>query len=145
MQIILAQNLIVTNLVSFGDVDTWLSCSSYTHAWQCCLINHTDTFTFTEDKIIGLLQHCHVMRLATGWTTRGGGRNSSPGGGKNFHFSMLSRQALGPIQPPIQWVPRSLSPGVKRSGREADHSPPTSAEVKKTWVYTPTPLYVFMA
>jgi hypothetical protein len=36
-------------------------------------------------------------------------------------------------------------PGVKRPGREADHSPPNSAEVKKTWVYTSTPPYVFMA
>jgi hypothetical protein len=36
-------------------------------------------------------------------------------------------------------------PGVKRQGREADHSPPASAEVKKTWVYTSTPPYVFMA
>jgi hypothetical protein len=36
-------------------------------------------------------------------------------------------------------------PGVKRQGREADHSPPTSAEVKKMWTYTSTPTYVFMA
>jgi hypothetical protein len=36
-------------------------------------------------------------------------------------------------------------PKVKRQGREADHSPPTSAEVKKMWIYTSTPLYVFMA
>jgi hypothetical protein len=36
-------------------------------------------------------------------------------------------------------------PGVKRQGREADHSPLTSAEVKKMWIYTSTPLYVFMA
>jgi hypothetical protein len=35
----------------------------------------------------------------------------------------------------------ALSPGVKRLARETDHSPPTSAEVKKTWVYTSTPLY----
>jgi hypothetical protein len=34
---------------------------------------------------------------------------------------------------------------VKRQGREADHSPPTGAEVKKMWIYTSTPLYVFMA
>jgi hypothetical protein len=27
--------------------------------------------------------------------------------------------------------------------READHSPPTSAEVKKTWIYTSTPPYAF--
>jgi hypothetical protein len=35
--------------------------------------------------------------------------------------------------------------GVKRQGREADHSPPTNAEVKKMWIYTSTPPYVFMA
>jgi hypothetical protein len=35
-------------------------------------------------------------------------------------------------------VPRALSPGVKRPGREADHSP-TSVEVKKTWIYTSPP------
>jgi hypothetical protein len=35
-------------------------------------------------------------------------------------------------------------PGVKRPGREADHSPTTSAEVKKMWIYTSTPPYAFM-
>jgi hypothetical protein len=39
--------------------------------------------------------------------------------------------ALGPTQPPIQWVPGVLSLGVKRLGREADHLPPSSAEVKE--------------
>jgi hypothetical protein len=37
-----------------------------------------------------------------------------------------------------------LSQGVKRLGREAHHSSPTSAEVKKTWIYTSTPPYAFM-
>jgi hypothetical protein len=63
-----------------------------------------------------------------------------PVGSKNFHFSISSRPALGFTQPPIKWVV-----GVKRQGREAHHSPPTSAEVKKMWIYTFTPLYVFMA
>jgi hypothetical protein len=58
------------------------------------------------------------------------GRSSGPGGGKDFYF-IMSRPALGPTQPPIQWVSRDLSPGVRRPGRETDHSP-TSAEVKKT-------------
>jgi hypothetical protein len=49
---------------------------------------------------------------------------------------MSSRPALGSTQPPIQWVPEALSLGVKQLGREADHSPPASAEVKKMWVYT---------
>jgi hypothetical protein len=35
--------------------------------------------------------------------------------------------------------------GVKRLGREAEHSPPTIAEVKKIWIYTFTHPYVFMA
>jgi hypothetical protein len=52
---------------------------------------------------------------------------------------------LGSTQPPIQWVPGTLAPEVKRSVREADHSPPTSAEVKKMRIYTSTPPYAFMA
>jgi hypothetical protein len=39
----------------------------------------------------------------------------------------------------------SSFPGVKRPWREADHSPPTSAKVKKMWIYTSTPPYAFMA
>jgi hypothetical protein len=38
---------------------------------------------------------------------------------------------LGPTQSPIQWVPGDLNVGVKRQGREADHSPQCSAEVKE--------------
>jgi hypothetical protein len=34
---------------------------------------------------------------------------------------------------------------VNRLGREAHHSPPTSAEVKKRWICTSIPPYVFMA
>jgi hypothetical protein len=39
--------------------------------------------------------------------------------------------------------PNLLSNGYR--GREADHSPPTSAEAKKMWICTSTPPYVFMA
>jgi hypothetical protein len=57
-----------------------------------------------------------------------------------FLFTTVSRPALGPIQPPIQEVPRALSLRVKRPGREADHSSPyTSAEVKNAWSYTFAP------
>jgi hypothetical protein len=41
-----------------------------------------------------------------------------------------SRPSLGPTQPPIQWAPWVSSLRVKQSEREADHSPPSSAEVK---------------
>jgi len=52
--------------------------------------------------------------------------------------------ALGPTHPPIQWVSRSLSPGVKWLGCEADDSPLTSAKVKNAWSYTSTSPYVYM-
>jgi hypothetical protein len=73
------------------------------------------------------------------------GLSSSPNKIKNFLFSMSSRLVLGPSQPPIQWVSGALSQGVQRPGCEADHSPLSSAEAKKTWVHTSTPPYAFMA
>jgi hypothetical protein len=51
--------------------------------------------------------------------------------GQRFAPAPGSRTALGPTQPPIQWVPEALSLGVKRPGREADHSPSSSAEVEE--------------
>jgi hypothetical protein len=47
-----------------------------------------------------------------------------------FLFTTASRTALGSTQPPIQWVQGVLSLGVRRPEREADQSPPYSAEVK---------------
>jgi hypothetical protein len=47
-----------------------------------------------------------------------------------FLFFITPRQVLEPTQPPIQWMLGAASPGVERQGREADHSPPSSAEVK---------------
>jgi hypothetical protein len=56
-----------------------------------------------------------------------------------FLFTTASRTALGPTQPPIQLVPGALSLGIKWPGREADHSPPSSGEVKNAWSCTSTP------
>jgi hypothetical protein len=80
--------------------------------------------------------HCSAVGKATGCglDVRGVGVRV-PVGSKNFQFSTSSRPAPGPTQPPIHCVPGVLSLGVKRPGSEADLSPPTSAEVKKTWIY----------
>jgi hypothetical protein len=78
--------------------------------------------------VCSIKRHTKLLRAA-----------SSPGMEKNFHFSISHRPALRFTQPSIQRVSWSLSPGVKRQGREADHSPPTSAEGKKAWIYTATP------
>jgi hypothetical protein len=68
-----------------------------------------------------------------------------PAGAGKFLFTTVFRTALESTQPPIQWVRGALSLGVKWQGREADHSPPSSAEVKNAWSHTFTPQYVFMA
>jgi hypothetical protein len=64
---------------------------------------------------------------------------------KYFLFSTASRPALGLIQPPIQWVPGLFSLEVTWLECEADHSPPSSAEVINKWSYTSTPQSIFMA
>jgi hypothetical protein len=47
-------------------------------------------------------------------------------------FSSNLCLALGPTQPPIQWVAGSSFPRDKaRPERDADHSPPSSADVKE--------------
>jgi hypothetical protein len=62
-------------------------------------------------------------RAQVGIATRAGWQGfDSRQGEKIFLFSMESSPALGPTQSPIQWVPAALSQGVKRQGREADHS-----------------------
>jgi hypothetical protein len=73
------------------------------------------------------------------------GRSSSPGRVKNFLFSTSSRPAVVSTQPPTKCVPEALSSELKRPGREADHSPPTGAEVKQIWIYTTTSSQAFMA
>jgi hypothetical protein len=68
--------------------------------------------------------------LATGWTIGVLGFDFRRGLGI-FLFTTASRTVLGLTHPPIQWVPGVIYLGVKRPGREADHSPPFSAEVKE--------------
>jgi hypothetical protein len=71
-----------------------------------------------------------VQRWATGWTIGVLGFDSRRWLGI-FLFTTASRTALVPTQPPIQWVLVDVSLRVKRPWREADHSPPSGAEVKE--------------
>jgi hypothetical protein len=59
-----------------------------------------------------------------------------PVGSRIFSSPCRPDLLCGPPSLLVQWVPGALSPGVKRQGSEADHSPPTSAAVKKMWIYT---------
>jgi hypothetical protein len=62
-----------------------------------------------------------VQRLTTSWTVRG----SNPSGGRDFPHP--SRSALGPTQPPTEWVTGQSN----RPGRAVNHPPPSSFEVEK--------------
>jgi hypothetical protein len=50
---------------------------------------------------------------------------------RTFPVASVSRSVLRPTQPPVQWAVGVLSLGKAWSRRDADHSPPSNAEVKK--------------
>ena len=64
--------------------------------------------------------------IATGYGLDGPGIESR----WRWDFPYLSRPALGPTQPPVQWV-ECLSRGKERPGRDADPSNPCSSVVMK--------------
>jgi hypothetical protein len=67
-------------------------------------------------------------------------------GAGNFslhHHRLQDGSGANPASYPMgTWI---FSLGVKRPGREADHSPQSSAQVKNAWSYTLNPQYVFTA
>jgi len=56
-----------------------------------------------------------------------------------FLFTTVSRLALGPTQPLIQWVLGVLTLVIEQLRNEADHSAKFSAEVKNVWSCASTP------
>jgi hypothetical protein len=83
-----------------------------------------------------------VLATDYGWTTKGSVFESR--WGKEFLFLHVVQTGSGAQSASYPMWTGGYFPGVKRPRREANHSSPTSAEVKKTWVYTCTPPYVFM-
>jgi hypothetical protein len=61
-----------------------------------------------------------------------------------FLYSTAYGPALGATQPHIEWIPGTLSPGIKRMERETDHPFSSSAEVKREWRCNSTPPYIFV-
>jgi hypothetical protein len=71
------------------------------------------------------------------WAERQSDRYLSPDRVKNFPLTVQTGCGAHPASYPTGTG--ALSLGVKHQGLQAYHSPPTSAEVKKMWVYTSTP------
>jgi hypothetical protein len=81
-----------------------------------------------------------AVGIATGygWTTEGS--EFEPQYGQEFSPLHIVQTCSG-----AHTVSSSNGKGeVKRPRREADHSPPASAEVKKMWTCTSTPPYAFI-
>jgi hypothetical protein len=68
-----------------------------------------------------------------------------PVGSRIFAFPHRPDRLWGPHNLVYNGYWGALSQEENRHGREADHSPQTSAEAKKTCICTSTPPYVFMA
>jgi hypothetical protein len=83
-----------------------------------------------------------VQCLTTGWTT--GRLGFDPRQGQRiFPLASVSRPALGPTQPPVQWVPGGPFPGGKaRPLTTHPHLVPRSSMSRN---YTSSPLSAFMA
>jgi hypothetical protein len=73
------------------------------------------------------------------------GREFESREGKRFSLLHIVQTGSGVHPTSYKMGTGGSFPGIKRQGRETDHSPPTSAEVKKMWIYTSTPPYLFMA
>jgi hypothetical protein len=68
-----------------------------------------------------------VVGIVTGYGLDGRGIESR----WRRDFPHLSKPALRPTQPPVQWVPGLFPGGKERPGRDADPSYPSSAVVIK--------------
>jgi hypothetical protein len=59
-------------------------------------------------------------------------------------WSKTRRHSLSSVIKASSEVKCTSSPGMKQPGHEGDYSPPSSAMVKKTWIYKSTLPYAFM-
>ena len=88
-----------------------------------------------------------VYYIQTMWKCRRPrNRGSIPSRSKKFFsYPKLPDRLRGPFSLIFKGYYEQFLRGVKRPGREAEHSPPSSAEIKNEWSYTPTASYAFVA
>jgi hypothetical protein len=74
-------------------------------------------------------------------------RGSIPGRGRRiFPLTSMSRPSLGPTQPPVQWIPGVLSPGLNRGrGVTLTTQPHLVPKSRMSRSYTSSPPSAFVA
>jgi len=136
------------------DEANWIRLAQDRVQWRA-FVSTVKTFGFQKESRIlyDTLSNYHLFKeYPAPWSKcRGAGlRTGRSGFGsrqglKTVLFATVSRLAVGPTQPLIQWVPGGLTAEIKRLVREADHSPPSSVAAKNAWIYNSTSPYVFVA
>jgi hypothetical protein len=123
-----------------GGVTWWLH-MRYTPSPSYVFTNHWTQITYPDDTVpschwlirscIGIImgisclqrlfKHCTTMSMSQGssvsisdWLRTGRPGFDPRQEQRIFLLDSVSKPALGPTQPPVQWVPGVLSPGVKR-------------------------------
>jgi hypothetical protein len=105
-------------------VDLYIHSSIRLHGVVLKQLSTGTTLPFTLPQRVRNFMNFLFHRRATDWTAA----VRFPAGVKFFFIA--SREALKSTQSPVQCIPGALSHRIKLLGRETDHSPPTSAEVK---------------
>jgi hypothetical protein len=114
-----AEKLKTVWLYSIGILDSDISIGKAALGEMFILTWEKATLGMNFGKKFGELNYKHAMQsgLYSVWLRAGrpGDRGSIPGRGESiFYVAPVSRPALRPTQPPVQWVPGVLHPGLKR-------------------------------
>jgi hypothetical protein len=103
-----------------------------------------ELYAFSEELIFCKSRDIPVGIVTGYWLNdRGVGVRSRYGQEFSLLYVVQTGSRVHPTSYPVN--NGALCSRVKRPGHEGDHSLQTTAEVKKTWFYTFTPSYAFMA
>jgi hypothetical protein len=149
-------------VIIVGKTTLFETLSSLVDSARLCLVSIS--FFFSKNKVVslasnrqpgGLSPHVYVPQFppGTGFFSAGLrwrysiGRTRDNAVGIATGYGLHDRGVgvrVPVVSPPIQWVRRVPSSGVKQPGSEADRSHPATTNVKKTWIYTSTTPYAFI-
>jgi hypothetical protein len=120
----------------FTSVEKHLSCYIFLKSQNNLKIHETFQGTiYNKFTLMRAAIAQSVQRPTTGWTI--GVRFPADTGNFSLRHRVQNVSAAG--------YRRFFPSRLKRPVREADHSPPSSAEFNNAWIYTSTPQYVSMA